>query len=420
MEFGELHFLAESSIDLVRKTYAPTVFVDEESPKPTLRPELRAQIEQHVALIDAIAPVKQYFIKGSILTKQYTHKADIDVFVRVKPTGASNMEEDIEKVWSKIDGIFAKDTTHPLQYYITDAKYDLKNTEAAYDVMNDQWMVQTPAKDLDVSLYTTDLKNKLNRLDMMTGELRRDIIDHELLNSIPRDQVAGIAKQTEKKLKEVEYDIKALVKSYNEIKNARKDAFADEMTPEMITKYGRKTHLPGNVIFKFIERYHYLAFLRRLRDILGDDEQLSKDEYDKLIETEPILKGINEDIGQVKIFSDPGDKRTPDPEDRMRDTGVFRARHLKHGFTGANRKTGQNLIPDIHKVDPLSNRKIEILRDKPTGKFVLTQADVDQISNIYNLVGLNGNTTKDDPMYIKKTGMYVYFDPHLSRFCIEK
>mgnify|MGYP003122260836 FL=1 len=92
---------------------------------------------------------------------------------------------------------------------------------------------------------------------------------------------------------------------------------------------------------------------------------------------------------------------------------------MKHGFTGANRKTGQNLIPDVYK-DATDCKKIEMLRDKPSGKFVLTPFDVEQISKIYNLVGLNGNTRKEDPMFIKKTGMYVYFDPNLRRFCLEK
>ena len=420
MDFNQLHFLAESSIDFIRRTFAPTVFIDEESAEPTMRPELRQQIADHVALINKVAPVKQYFIKGSILTKQYTDKADIDVFVRVRPTGVSTMEEDMEKVWSKIDGVYAKNTTHPLQYYITDAKYDLKNTEAAYDVKNNTWLSRAVEKEIDELKYANALKNKLNRLDVMTGELRRDVIDHELLDSIPHDQVDNIAKKTNDKLKEVEYDIKALIKSYKEIAGARKEAFAQEMTPEQISEYGRKTHLPGNVIFKFVERYHYLEFLRRLRDILGDDKQLSKDEYEKMVKAEPMLRGVAEDVDQVQIFSDPVDKKKPDAKDRFRDTGVARARHLKHGFTGLDRKTGQNLIPDIHKTDPTDNTKIEILRDKPAGRFVLTQADVNEISNIYNLVGLNGNVRKDDPMYIKKTGMYVYFDPSLSRFCLEK
>ena len=131
-----------------------------------------------------------------------------------------------------------------------------------------------------------------------------------------------------------------------------------------------------------------------------------------------MFKGIKEDIDQVKLF--PNDKIKPKVDDRFRADGTPRARHMKHGFTGANRTTGQNLIPDVYKNKSTDNTKIEMLRDKMRGRFILTQSDVRQISDIYNLVGLNGNVRKDDPMFIKKTGMYVYFDPNLSRFCLEK
>ena len=277
-------------------------------------------------------------------------------------------------------------------------------------------MSQIEPKDIDLSKYTNELKSRLNQLDVLTGELRRDMIDHELLKSVPVNQVDGIEKQVEKKLKEVEYDINALIKSYNEIKGARQEAFANELTPELISKYGRKTHLPGNVIFKFVERYQYMEFLRKLKTIIGKDEKLDQDEYDELTK-EPMFKGIKEDIDQVKLI--PRDKKEPNVDDKFRADGTPRARHMKHGFTGANRKTGQNLIPDVYK-DATDCKKIEMLRDKPSGKFVLTPFDVEQISKIYNLVGLNGNTRKEDPMFIKKTGMYVYFDPNLRRFCLEK
>ena len=114
MNFGDLQFLFESSIDFVHKTYSPTVFSDPESDAPTLRPVIKEQIHQHVLLIEQVAPVKRYFIKGSILTKQYNQQADIDIFVQIRHTNKPNLEHDIQEVWKKIDGIYAKNTTHPL------------------------------------------------------------------------------------------------------------------------------------------------------------------------------------------------------------------------------------------------------------------------------------------------------------------
>ena len=49
------------------------------------------------------------------------------------------------------------------------------------------------------------------------------------------------------------------------------------MTPEELTKYGTKNVLPENVIFKLLERYYYLRFMRELK-ILIDDNKIDTEE----------------------------------------------------------------------------------------------------------------------------------------------
>ena len=44
------------------------------------------------------------------------------------------------------------------------------------------------------------------------------------------------------------------------------------MTPEEIKTFGRKNALPKNVIYKMLEKYHYLTFYKKLKDILSDGE----------------------------------------------------------------------------------------------------------------------------------------------------
>jgi hypothetical protein len=136
-----------------------------------------------------------------------------------------------------------------------------------------------------------------------------------------------------------------------------------------------------------------------------------------------LFKPINENdyLGRVLKIISPNMNTEPKPKatDKFRKDGTPRARHMK-GFTGLDRKTGQNIIPDIHKQGPELNNKVETLRKNNKGRFVLTDLDVRQISDLYNLVGLNGNITREEPFFLKKTGMFIYFDPNLSRFCIEK
>ena len=84
MEFSELHFLVESSIDLTRKTYAPTVFQDGEQNYPTLKPIIKEQIRKHIDLIEEISPVVKYFIKVAALLEPPPNPEKTGIFFLIK------------------------------------------------------------------------------------------------------------------------------------------------------------------------------------------------------------------------------------------------------------------------------------------------------------------------------------------------
>ena len=42
------------------------------------------------------------------------------------------------------------------------------------------------------------------------------------------------------------------------------------MTPDEIRSYGIKNRLPKNVIYKMLEKYHYLKFYKKCKKILED------------------------------------------------------------------------------------------------------------------------------------------------------
>ena len=280
MDFSK--FYNESSIDHARDVYAPSVFINPEDQRPELKPTISNQIQHHVNRFGAIFKVKKFFIKGSILTKQYNDSADIDIYIQGDVPDDESIKAKIEELWEELDGQLAAGTKHPLQYYVTEKEYDFKNTEAAYDVAEDRWIKQTPAKEIDHNKYIDALYNAYSNIDFLTGELRRDVIDYEIINQIPAEQLGGIEQVASDKLKEIEYDIRILVDAYTEIKDARSHAFSDNLTPQELAEYGRQTHMPGNVIFKFLERYFYLQLLRELRNIIGKDNKLQDHEYDEL------------------------------------------------------------------------------------------------------------------------------------------
>ena len=42
------------------------------------------------------------------------------------------------------------------------------------------------------------------------------------------------------------------------------------MTPEQIKKFGVANNMPSNVIYKLLEKYHYITFYKKCKEILDD------------------------------------------------------------------------------------------------------------------------------------------------------
>ena len=61
----------------------------------------------------------------------------------------------------------------------------------------------------------------------------------------------------------------------------KKFAFDRDMSPDEIRKYGIKNRLPKAVIYKMLEKYHYLKFYKKCKKIL-DDGKVSDKEIDDL------------------------------------------------------------------------------------------------------------------------------------------
>lgn len=80
------------------------------------------------------------------------------------------------------------------------------------------------------------------------------------------------------------------------------------------------------------------------------------------------------------------------------------------------RQGSQNLVPDRDKVDPTLNSKIEVLRNKPSGKVVVTDADLKYMIPKYDL----RNLSKTNPKFLGKTGIKVYWDDNINNFVAEK
>ena len=53
------------------------------------------------------------------------------------------------------------------------------------------------------------------------------------------------------------------------------------MSPDEIRKYAIKNRLPKNVIYKMLEKYHYITFFKKCKKIM-DDGEVTDAEIDSL------------------------------------------------------------------------------------------------------------------------------------------
>ena len=72
------------------------------------------------------------------------------------------------------------------------------------------------------------------------------------------------------------------------------------MTPDEIKTYSIKNRLPANVVYKMLEKYHYLTFLKKCKKIL-DDDKVTDSEIDS-------LKSVDDAQSEARVVGEALDK----------------------------------------------------------------------------------------------------------------
>lgn len=281
--------LVESIVDEPRKTYAKNVFDRANTENPRVKKGVKEAILRGMKKFEDIAPILRYRLIGGILTKQYNEDSDMDVNVLFDvPTGnRAKIHEKLRKRAAELNGKSAPGTNHPINYYVlvSDEAYELANQMAdnVYDLDKDEFEKKATIRPIDLDDYMTDFQDRVSKVDILTGELRRDVIDYASLKRLSRKEVSNLGSKVKSKLDEIENDIKALISSHKDIRSERMGAFMQKLTPAKLRKYGSQNALPKNVIYKLMEKYYYLQFFTELEKIIGDDGKLSPAEAQKVV-----------------------------------------------------------------------------------------------------------------------------------------
>lgn len=278
-------FYNESVIDPVRSTYAKDVFEDADTDNPKIKSSIKDLIKKQIDKFSKEYPVISYQLVGSILTHRYRDDADLDINVYFKVPSAKQEEEELRlsKSLKDINGKEVPGTKHPINYYVIASKEGKKSADekvdALFDIVSDKWIKKPKEQKFDYNLYADEFEKKVKEIDAIKGELKRDIVDYYELSSVSKDEIKNLSTRLEKKLKEIEKDLKDVKQFGDKVDSERRKAFDSNMTPDELRKYGIKNALPPNVIYKLLEKYHYITLYKKCKEILEDDK-VTDDEID--------------------------------------------------------------------------------------------------------------------------------------------
>jgi len=271
---------SESPIDPVRPALDPVMFDEDEE----LKPEIMEFLKKIVDDIDknVVPVIGKSLIKGSILSYQWLPHTDVDLLVEIDENINDHQWDVIgDQIEERYDGLFIPGTKHPLQVFAKRGKYDIADADGVYDLYRG-WVKGPYSHKVDVQKYMDEFRDVVQNMDLTAGELRRDLIDYDILNDLGEDEIKGLKAQLRAKLDEIDQGVDSLLFQRQAVKDARRDAFDRDMTLDEIKEFGSKNLLPANVIQKMLERYHYMNILSKMKKIKDDDDKLDDDDIEEL------------------------------------------------------------------------------------------------------------------------------------------
>ncbi len=238
-------------------------------------------------------------IVGSICSNQYLDDSDIDVHIIPKNPEYFN-ESSVRAImkWYEIrrDELNAYVGKHPIEVYVQLKPAQDYLSYGLYLVLYDVWKKEPKITPLDYDPYTDfedvleDVRSYVEDADSLFGELKRNVVDYEVIKGALRDMPAQsrtkLLQQLVQKLKDIEDNIEDLYKEKKEWTDLRTEHSSPE-TPEQAKQDAELVKDWKNVdaTFKFINRYKYMRTIRDLYALIEDEDSLNSNDVN-------IIKGI--------------------------------------------------------------------------------------------------------------------------------
>jgi hypothetical protein len=264
--------------------------------------ELRRDVKQHILQVldrfpggNLRAAAKAIRIVGSICTNTYTEYVDVDVHIEPKEIKRFNEEDQLKVMkWfnENRDAINGWIEKHPIEVYLQlDPNQDLLS-DGCYDLINDVWQKGPKIVPTNYDPYENfkgiadEIRKQVSSADVLLGELKRDVIDYDVIKrameEMDLENKKLLLSKLSSKLKEIEDDIEALYSKRKEWIRIRRTA-SKPSTPEQARRDVElvKKWQDSNATFKFLNRYQYMRVIRDLADLLKD-EKISSDDVETI------------------------------------------------------------------------------------------------------------------------------------------
>lgn len=264
-----LEFLHESIIDPHHDRLAAEIFVSETPAR--LRPMVRDQIRRGVSQIETHAGVRvdDYRLIGSILTHRYSPESDLDINVLV--SGSLNKAV---KVASQLSGKPVPGSPYVVNFHVLNqrAVWNAANKDAdgVFNVEKNAFERTPKDRPFDLSIYWKDFTQLAGAIQTLSGRLKADLVDFKALRKAHPNELKNLHGLALQKVREMQKTAVSLVDIYKMIRQQRDKVFSRELTQNDIVAYGEKNRMPANVLYKLLEKYHYLKLLHSISDILGN------------------------------------------------------------------------------------------------------------------------------------------------------
>ncbi len=172
----------------------------------------------------------------------------------------------------------AEGTRHPINYFIVESDIEEPSTIdswadykfGVYDVIKDMWLKEPPhyssIRDPKEQFRDEMISAKLvaNKFNREAEEYLKDIADYNILSQLG-DKTQMHTARVDRKIREIEEDLKDLIRQAKAIKADRKEAYQ--------LGFGIPRESFKNIVFKMIEHGIHGKLFERLKKVKDDEDK---------------------------------------------------------------------------------------------------------------------------------------------------